>query len=241
MKQPAVLLAVRLLHFEKTSQVDRILPRRQRIPADRVAVARDIARGVVIILGEGDADRHVQQMPDGAAGIDRGRQFRHVVDDSGVRVEQAAVRQNAAERAADRLADRKHDVRRGGAHAVAVPFRRNPSAPEHDERIGIGGAQRVANRGRLAVVTGKTDMADVFETGLEQNCVAGRRDIGGRHQPPDIAKTPGAERRLAPVSQRHQPVRRRRKAVHKVIRSHVFSPYPGFRCLSAIRTILGES
>ena len=78
-------------------------------------------------------------------------------------IEQAAIRQNAAERAADRFADREHDVRRGGAHAVAVPFRRDPSAPEHDERVGIGGAQRLAERGRLAVVAGEADMADIFQ------------------------------------------------------------------------------
>ena len=122
-----------------------------------------------------------------------------VVGDRVVRVEQAALRQNAAERAADRFADGEHDMRRGGAHAGAVPLRGDASAPEHDERIGIGRAQRVAERGGLAVMAAKTNLTDVLKAGFERNGIAGGRDIGGGNQLPDIAKTPGAERRLAPV------------------------------------------
>jgi hypothetical protein len=90
-------------------------------------------------------------------------------------------------------------------------------------------------------MAGKTDMTDVFEAALERNRMAGGCDIGGGNEPPDIAESPRAERRPAPVRKRHQPVRRRRKAVHEIVLGHVFSLCPGFPRSSAIRTILSES
>src|SRR6476659_8451753 len=68
-KQLAVLLPVRLLQGEKAAQIDRRFAGRRWIPSHGLAVAYHIAFGVFVVFVEGDADRHVQQMPDRAAGI----------------------------------------------------------------------------------------------------------------------------------------------------------------------------
>jgi hypothetical protein len=201
-----------------------------------MAVARHVAFGVVVILAEGDADGHIQQMPDRAAAIDRRSQFGDVVDHLVLRIEQAARGENSAQRPANRLAHGEDDMRRGRAHAVAVPLRGNPPAPEHHERVGLGGAQRLAHRGRMAVMAGEADISDLGRRHF-QCCGAPRgRDVGGRDQPADVAKPPGAERRLAPVCQRHQPVRRRRKVVHQG-RGQLSSPCSW---LSDLRRFLGN-
>jgi len=123
-KQFAVLVAVWLLLAEKAAQVDRRFARGQGIPSRRMAIARHVSLGVIVIFAEGDADRHIQQMPDRAAAIDRRCQFRDVVDHPVIRIEQAALAKNSSQRSANRLAHGEHDMRRGRAHAVAVPLRR---------------------------------------------------------------------------------------------------------------------
>ena len=65
-----MLLPVRPLQSEKAAQIDRLFARRQWIPSRSVTVAYHIAFGIFVVFGEGDADRHIQEMPDRAAGID---------------------------------------------------------------------------------------------------------------------------------------------------------------------------
>ena len=139
-KQLAMLLPVRPLQGEEAAQVDRRFARRQRIPSRSMTVAYHIAFGVFVVFVEGDADRHIQEMPDRAAGIDRRRKFGDVIDDAVIGVEQTTTGKDSAERAANRLAHGEDDVRRRGVHAVVVPLGRDPSAPEHDERVGTRGA-----------------------------------------------------------------------------------------------------
>jgi hypothetical protein len=86
-KQFAVPRAVGLLQSQKAAQIDRRFARRQWIPSCSMAVAHHIAFGVFVVFVEGDADRHIQEMPDGAAGIDRRRKFGDVIDDAVIRVE----------------------------------------------------------------------------------------------------------------------------------------------------------
>ncbi|MDB5638644.1 MAG: hypothetical protein JWP51_3552 [Bradyrhizobium sp.] len=106
-------------------------------------------------------------------------------------------------------------MRHRGAHAVAVPLGCDPPAPEDDKRVGVGGRQRLAHGGRVAVMAAEADVSDVFQRHFEGCRVAGGRNVGGRDEPADVAKTPGAERHLAPVRQRHEPLRRRWKVVHQ--------------------------
>src|SRR4030081_2333512 len=61
----------------------------------------------------------------------------------------------------------------------------------------------------------EADMPDLFQRHFKRFRTAGGGDVGGRDQPADVAKSPGAERRLARGGQRHQPVRRRWKVVHQ--------------------------
>jgi len=111
-------------------------------------------------------------MPDGAAGIDRRRKFGDVIDDAVIRVEQTAIGENSAERSANRLAHGEDDVRRRGVHAVVVPLGCDPPAPEHDERVGPGGAQRLSHGGRVAVMAGEADMSDLFQRHFEARRIA---------------------------------------------------------------------
>src|SRR5207249_4609418 len=103
MKQLAVLLSVRLLQGEKAAQIDRRFARGRWIPTRGMAVAHHVAVGILIIFAEGDADRHVQEMPDRAAVIDRRPKFGDVFEDAVSRIEQAAIGKDSAERAANRL------------------------------------------------------------------------------------------------------------------------------------------
>jgi hypothetical protein len=114
-------------------------------------------------------------------------------------------------------------MQRGAAHAVAVPLRRDPSAPEYDERVGMGATQRLAHGGRNAVMAGKADVSDLFQRHFEISRMSRSRDVGGRDQPADVAKAPGAERRFAPVAKCHQSVRRGRKIVHQIVGGHLAS------------------
>ncbi len=214
-----MLLPVRPLQGEKAAQIDRRFAHRQRIPSRSMTVADHITLGVFVVFVEG----HIQEMPDGAAGIDRRRKFGDVIDDVVIGVEQTATGKNSAERAANRLAHGEDDVRRRGVHAVVVPLGRDPSAPEHDERVGTRGAQRLSQGGRVAVMVGEADMSDLFQRHFEARRITSCRNVGGRDQPAHIAKTPGAERRLAPVRKRHQSVRRRWKIVHQIVGRHWFS------------------
>jgi len=85
----------------------------------------------------------------------------------------------------------------------------------------MGGAQRLAHRGRVAVVAVETDLSDIFQRQFEPRRPLCGRDVGGRKQPADVAKASGAKRRLAPV---RQPVARRRKIGHQVARRHPVLP-----------------
>ena len=110
---------------------------------------------------------------------------------------------------------------RRGVHAVVVPLGRDPPAPEHDERVGPGGAQRLSHGSRMAVMAREPDMSDLFQRHFEARGIARGRNVSGRDQPTDVAKTPGAERRLAPVRKRHKSARRRRKVVHQIVGGHL--------------------
>ncbi len=56
---------------------------------------------------------------------------------------------------------------RRGVHAVVVPLGRDPPPPEHDERVGPGGAQRLSHRGRMAVMAREPDVSDLFQRHFE--------------------------------------------------------------------------
>jgi hypothetical protein len=47
-------------------------------------------------------------------------------------------------------------------HSIAIP-----PAPEHDEGVGIGRAQRLVQRGRAAIMAGEADMPDFFQRQFE--------------------------------------------------------------------------
>src|ERR1700737_270596 len=76
----------------------------------------------------------------------------------------------------------------------------------------------------VARSAGEAEVSDLFQRHFEPRRMARSRDVGGRDQPADVAKAPGAERRLAPVRKCHQSVRRRRKFVHQVVCGHLGLP-----------------
>src|SRR5690242_19753969 len=147
MKNFAVLLTVRVLLAEETAQVDGRFAWRERIPARGMAVSNHVAPGIFVVFVEGDADRHIQKMPDRAPAIDGRGQFGDIFGDSMIRIKQPSLGKNSAEHSANRFADGENDVRGGGVHALTIPLHRDPPAPENDESIGVSGAEGSADAG----------------------------------------------------------------------------------------------
>src|SRR5262245_24488928 len=85
-----------------------------------------------------------------AIAVDRSLHLRNVLRNASVRIELAAVGEDAAQRASDRLADGEDEVRGVGRQAMGVPFENDLPAMRHHDAVGVARAQGLTEADRVA-------------------------------------------------------------------------------------------
>ena len=122
---------------ERVAEEVEVVTARRRAPARGTLVATHVGLGVVVLLGELRAGRHVKDLAHGGAGERRVLELGHVLLCQALRREHAAAREYSREGAGQRLGDRLKEVSRGRRHAVEVLLGDDALALKHEEAVGV--------------------------------------------------------------------------------------------------------
>jgi hypothetical protein len=181
------MLAVAFLQSGiKRVQVRRRLSRGKRVPAGGFAVLDDRPRRGEIVLVEGDAGAHVEEVADRGTAISRRLEFRDHVGHPPL----GRQRQTVDEQPEHRLGHRHEDVRRLVGHAVEVALVEQAPAVNDGATVRVGLPQ------------------DAFQL-AENPCLRGQRadaariagNVRRRQDFAHVVKRPAVVRRCAPVRQ----------------------------------------
>jgi len=155
----------------------------------------DFRVGVEVVLREGDAGAHVQQVPDGRTFVPESGDFPDVVSDLTVEVEYSAIGQDAGDHTDEGLGDGHQQVPGVPAHRVRITLVHEHAVVQHQEGVGLGIPQDV---GHAAEVAGHPGHRHLENGALphDERCDGGAAaaDGRGRHNPVHVQERPAIER-----------------------------------------------
>jgi hypothetical protein len=194
------MLAVAFLQSGiKGVQVGRRLPRGKRVPAGRLAVLDDRPGSREIVLVEGDAGAHVEEVADRGTAISRGLELR---DDPRHRALKIEMLDKACQQTQHRLGHRHEDVRGLVGHAVEVALVEQVPAVHDGEAVGIGLLQEALQGERFARIRVDAQPAEVRRLRREgANAARVAGNVRRRQDFAHMVKRPAVVRRCAPVRQ----------------------------------------
>ena len=183
-----------------------------RVPARRPAVGPHVVVRRVV-LDEGRAGRHVEQVAHGRLAERRGRRLGHVADDRRVEVEQPRVGYRAGEQRGDGLGHAHHDVRLVGGDAGRVPLQRDRAVAQDHEGVAAALREPVLDAPRRAVRVGELELQQAGDGGVWE-LPHGRATAHARRRDElaDVAERPAVAGRRHPVGEGR--ARRRRGLGH---------------------------
>ena len=183
------------------------------------SMTRTSAFGVLVRLAEGDAGAHVEEVSHGGPVVTGAGDLRNVLSYRRLGVEAALGGEDSADAPHDGLRDRHQQVRRVGPHLTEVTFEDDLAVVQHDDGVGPGVRQHLADGGRTGA---DPQHGDVVER---------RRVVGSRQQlrpsaPGDslrgnnltqMLEGPPDEGWFLPVAQAHDRLGRRGEPRHQGI------------------------
>ena len=215
---------------------------RARTPQVDLLVHADVRVEVRVILVEPCARPHVQQVPDRAAFERRAGQLGDVRGHGIRRMQEPALDERAADRGGHRLRDRHQQVRGIGRHAREVPLGHDAAAMQDEEPVRVRVLQEPGERHRPSA--GVDHRAHHVALGARQppDRPVAARDPRRRDQVADVLEPPPVERRILPVREGDEPLRReRRSPLHQVEVAHGSAGASGGAVASGGASVAGST